>query len=84
MIQWINESMNLIPLPVDSISVVATNGRMITELARLLAFRRPDAKVARAHTVDELPNASGNLAPDALPLNIVNHRRATGDIRAVA
>ena len=57
---------------------------MITKLARLLAFRRPDAKVARAHAVDELPYAPGNFAPNALPLDIVNHRGATGDIRAVA
>src|ERR1043165_650686 len=71
-------------LPSNPITVVATGSGIITELARLLSFGRLDAKIARAHRIDELPDAPADVTTQPLPLPVINHRRVTADVGAVA
>src|SRR5574341_770069 len=84
MFQWINDS--ILPasiLPADPITVKAAHRGIITEFARLLAFRRFDAKIAGAHRVDELPHPSAGFAPYSLPLHIIDGDSAA-DVGAIA
>src|SRR5437762_12238005 len=78
--QWINES---ILLPANPVSIVPAHGRIITKLACMFSQRRLYSEVAAAHAVDEFPNASGHIIPDALPLHIIKFADMTGDVRAV-
>src|SRR6266550_2108951 len=78
--KWINSSSFLSANP---IRIVPAHCGIITKLARMFSQRRLYSKMTTAHAVDEFPDASGHIIPDALPLHIIKFADMTGDVRAV-
>src|SRR6476661_5720484 len=70
-------------LSVDSVRIIPADGGVVTELARLSAERRLDAKVTTAHAVDELPDTGRDVAANALPFKVIELAPAAPDTRAV-
>src|SRR5215831_17278822 len=69
--------------PLNSIRIVAANGRVITKLACLAAQRWFDPELSAAHAVDKFPNSPAHVLANSFPLGIVELSPTARHIGAV-